>query len=257
MEALQSSHVRERRSRHPIGPVRGREGVAVAPEERAAALLTVLLEQRLSQVVGPGTRGGDYPPLELAGIEVLQPGRVRVYEVVQPHEDGLGHARRVVDAGRVERLPQDRLDPLPVLGVEPVPRHVHEAGEEAPEGVAANEEADPLALAEMEDPHRDLEQLVDGDLEELVTRELLEDLDQRLLVVASRREVGLGQHRVDFPPQHRDLLRARVVGRVRVEAEESLLADDPTVRVDSLHPDVVEVRRAVDGGPRVRLRQVE
>jgi hypothetical protein len=44
---------------------------------------------------------------------------------------------------------------------------------------------------------------------------------------------------------------------VRVEPEEAPLADDPPVGVEALHPDVVEVRRAVDGRARIRLREVE
>ena len=40
-----------------------------------------------------------------------------------------------------------------VLGVEAVARHEHQAGEEAVEGVAAHEQAQPLALAEVQDPH--------------------------------------------------------------------------------------------------------
>ena len=74
-------------------------------------------------------------------------------------------------------------------------------------------------------PMADPEQLVHGDLEQLVARVGLEDLDERLLVVAAGRERGALEHRVDLAAQDRDLARAGVVGGVGVEAEEAPLAD--------------------------------
>ena len=45
-----------------------------------------------------------------------------------------------------------------------------------PERVAPGEQPQPLALAEVQDSHRHLEQLVRGDLEQLVARVGVEDL---------------------------------------------------------------------------------
>ena len=64
-------------------------------------------------------------------------------------------------------------------------------------------------------------------------------------------------HPLRLAPEHRDLPRARAVGGVRVEPEEAPLAGHLAGRVEALDADVVEVRRAVHGRPRVRLRQVE
>ena len=164
---------------------------------------------------------------------------------MEPHEHRLGHARRVVDRRRSGGGPEDRLDAAPVLRVEAVARHEHEEREEAPERVAAREQAQPLALAEVEDSHRHLEQLVVRDLEQLVARVCVEDLEERLLVVAAVREAGALEHALHAPAQDRDLGRGRAVGRVRVEPEEHALA----------HADEVEVRGAVDRGARVGLAE--
>ncbi len=176
---------------------------------------------------------------------------------MQTDEHRLGDAGGVVDAGGVEGLLQDGLDATPVVGVEAVARHEHERGEEAAEGVAADEEPHPLALAEMEDAHRDVDQLVDRDLEQLIPWEGLEDLDQRLLVVAAGREGGSRQDGLDLSAEDRDLAWTRVVGGVRVEAQETALADHPPVGVDSLDSDVVEIRRAVNRRARVCLGEVQ
>src|SRR5215204_1007891 len=44
---------------------------------------------------------------------------------------------------------------------------------------------------------------------------------------------------------------------MRVEPKEAPLADHVPVRVEALHAHVVEIRRAVHGGARVRLREGE
>ena len=144
-----------------------------------------------------------------------------------------------------------------VLGVEAIARQVDEAGEEAAERVAADEEPNALPLAEVEDPERDLEELVLRDLEELVARVRLEDLDERLVVVAALRQARALDHPLRLAAEDRDLPRARAVGGVRVEAEEAPLAGDLAGGVEALDADVVEVRGPVHGRARVRLRQVE
>ena len=244
-QLLDVHDVRERRARHPVGAVGGREGVAVALEELAAAASPSSSMQRLLEVVGPRARGRHEHHLDLVGVEVGGVAGLDVGHEVEPHEHRLGHPRRVVDARRAGGRAQDRLDAAPVLGVEAVARHEHEQREEAAERVAAREQPQALALAEVEDPHRGLEELVLGDLEQLVARVGVEDLEQRLLVVAARREAGLLEHLGDAAAQDRDLGRARPVGGVRVEAEEAARAD----------ADEVEIGGAVDGRALVRLRE--
>src|SRR5204863_1433010 len=144
-----------------------------------------------------------------------------------------------------------------VLRVEAVARYEHEAAQEAPEGVASDEKAEPLALAEVEDAHGDLEQLASGRLEELVPRVRLQDFPEGLLVVAVGREVGLVEDGLDLAPEDRDLGWFLAVGRGGVEAEEAALSDGFALVVEALDADVVEVGGAVDCGAGVRLGQRE
>ena len=257
LELLDVADVRERRARDPVGAVGRREGVRVAAERELAALLAQLLDERLLEVVDPRAGGRHEHHLDLVRVELGHGRGVDVGHVVEPHQHGLGHPGRVVDRGGAGGVAQDGLDPAPVLGVEAVARHEHEQREEAPERVAAHEQPQPLALAEVEDAHRDLEQLVARDLEQLVARVGVEDLDQRLLVVAPGRERGALEHSGDLAPQDRHLARLGLVGLVGVEAEEAPLAHHLAVLVEALDAHVVEVGGAVDGGPRVRLGEVE
>ena len=256
LERLDALDVDERRARDPVRAIGRREGVAVDAPQRVAALLAFVLDQRLLEIVDPGARRGEDAALDRVGVDLEQP-RLAVDHVMQAHQHRLRHARRVVDARRVERFAEDRLDATAVVGVEAVARDEDQARQEAPELVGPDEQPQALALAQVQDPHRGLEQLVDRDLEQLVARVGLEDLDQRLLVVAVVREGGALEHCVVLAAQDRDLGRARVVRGVRVEAEEAALADDVAVGVEQLDADVVEVGRAVNRRARVRLRQVQ
>ena len=147
---------------------------------------------------------------------------------MQPNQHGLRDAGRVVEALGVGHVAENRLDPAPVLRVEAVARHEHEARVEAPEAVAPDEQAQAAALPEMQDPDGGLVQLVGVHLDELVARVCFEDLDQRLLVCAGTpprvSTVFTLRLRIGMSP-------ARLVGRVRVEPEEAALARDLSLGV--------------------------
>ena len=175
-QLLDVHDVGERGARHPVGPVGGGEGVRVAAEQLAAVLLAEILDERLLEIVGPRARGGHEHHLDLAGVEVRHQAGLHVRHEMEADEHGLGHPRGVVDARGAGGVSEDRLDAAPVLSVEAVARYEHEHREEAAERVAPREQPQPLALAEVKDPHRHLEQLVRRDLEQLVARVGVEDL---------------------------------------------------------------------------------
>ena len=164
------------------------ERLAVALEERAGALLADLLGERVAEVVRPGACRRRQPGLDLGDVVLRNRARLGVDDDVESGQHRLGDARPVVDARAAERLLEDVLDPLPIRGVEALARQVDETGEEAAERVAADEQAHAPALAEMEDAQRGLEQLVLRDLEQLVARVRLEDVQERLVVVAAAQQ---------------------------------------------------------------------
>ena len=145
--------------------------------------------------------------------------------VVDAHQHPLGQPQAPVDGLGAERVAQDLADPDPVGRVEAVAREEHEARHEALVAVRAHEQPHALALAELEDPARDPVELVDLHLDQLVARERVDDLDQRLVVVAAGREPGALAHRLRLAPQHRDVGRHLAIRGGRVEAEEAVLAD--------------------------------
>ena len=93
------------------------------------------------------------------------------------------------------------------------------------------------------------------DLEELVARVRVEDVQQRLLVVAARGQRGPLEHLARLAPHDRDVGDVGLVRAPGQQAEQAALADHAALLVEALDPDVVHGHGPVHGGPRVGLRQ--
>src|SRR5262249_62392637 len=100
-----------------------------------------------------------------------------------------------------------------------------------------------------------LEQLVLRDLEELIAGEALDDLDERLVVVAAGDEAAALDDPLRLASQHRNLPWARPVGGVRVETEEAALAGARSSLVEALEATVVQIGGSGEPGARIRLCQ--
>ena len=160
VETLDPFDVGHRCASREIVAVGGGERVPIAPEQRGATLLAKPFDERVLEVVGPRTRRLGDLGLDRREIVVADRSRNRVDDEVQPRKHRLRDACTQVDAGPAERPQEYLLDPLADVGVVSLERQVDEARQEAPERVAADEEADAATLAEVEDPERDLVELV-------------------------------------------------------------------------------------------------
>ena len=200
------------------------------------------------QVVGPGAAHPLQASLQVRDVPARRAPCVDVDDEVEPGQHRFRQTHRELGVGAAQRLLQDPLDHQPAGGGEPVPRHEHDAGVEAPEPVRVHEQPDPLPLLQVEDPHRGLEQLAGRDLEEQLAREGVDDVLQGLGGVAVLRVAGAAEHRGGLAPQQGDVARHAVVGGGGVEAEEPAHPADVALGVELPDPDVVEVTRAVHGG---------
>ncbi len=142
---------------------------------------------------------------------------------------------------------------MPEIGVVALAWRVDQADAVALERVTAHEESQALALAEMEDGQRILQQFVLADLEQLVARIVREHAVQRLRRVSAGLKARACDDVHHLAPEQRNLGRAKTVSRVGVETEEAVLAADFTALVVALDPDVVEVAWPMHRRARVRL----
>ena len=127
-------------------------------------------------------------------------------------QHGVAEQHVEVGARAGEGLHQDALELHPQVGRVGLARHEHQAGDEAVERVAPDEQAQPLPLAQRQDAERGVVQLVVGDLEQVVARVGLEDVVERLGQVAAGRQAGALGDRLDLAAQQRRLGHARAVG---------------------------------------------
>jgi hypothetical protein len=98
-------------------------------------------------------------------------------------------------------------------------RHIDEAGDEAFERVAADEQRDTLSFPKIEDADDCLKELVFIGLEQLVARQGVQNVQQRLAVMACRRQPGALDDVANLEAQQRDRVRTAAIG-VRGEQPE-------------------------------------
>ncbi len=253
LDAVDVADVGHGRARRHAFLVGGRQVAAVEPEEPVAVLLAHGVLERVAQPVGPGMRGLGELALEILGVEIGRDALGRADREENPGQHRFGELDLILALARADRRHEDRLQPLAQGGVVAVARDVDEAGEEAAEGIGPDEEPDPLALLQMEDLAADAVEQLGVGLEELVARIGLEDVDERLAVVAGGRVAGPRDDRLDLAAEQRDLARAAVVGGRGEEAEEAMLARDAAVRRVALDADHVEIGSAMHGAARRAL----
>ena len=145
------------------------------------------------------------------------------------------------------------MDALARDGVVAVARHIDEGRDEAVETVEAQEHAHRRPLAQPQDAVRGGEEIVLGNLEQLVARIVVEDVRQRLAVMAGRRQAGARYHVLDLAAQQRDVTGAAAVGAGGEQADEAALAGQLAVIVEGLHADIVHMDAAMHQAALVRL----
>src|SRR5207249_3552581 len=111
-----------------------------------------------------------------------------------------------------------------------IARNEDVARHESLEDVFPREQRDAMPLLQQKNSARDVEEIRIGDLKELVARKSLEDLHQRLAVVASRIESRAVQHALEFQTQHRDFANTpEFKERARQILEEAFQGRDTAV----------------------------
>ena len=233
--------------------VAGRKRGPVLAPEQIAALLAEPLVQLVAEILFPGPRHGAEKLLQLLA------GRVRPFRLLGGDDVLDSRERHVPDVNEGHRYvaverPGDRLpDALGEPGAVPLRRDVDQARDVAPERIAPREDADSRTLVNLEDADGRVVKPSFRDLEQLVAREGVEDVDERLPVVARSGEARHLDRPPDLAPEEGDPRRGLVVGGGGEKTDEPALSDDLARPVEGLDPDVVHVDGAMHGGADVGL----
>ena len=202
---------------------------------------------RLLDAVGPAAAGLREPCFQRHDID-------RGHLAARRRDDKLQlRQRRIVDMDVMarqrpgERLGEDRGETLAQRGVVALARDVDDARDKALERVAPDKQREALALLQIEDADRGVVKRVDPGLEQLVAREGVEDVDQRLAVMAGRRQAAPGDDLPDFLPQQRHIARIAAISRRGEEADEQRQAGNLAVAAETAHADRVHRHTAMHG----------
>ena len=109
-----------------------------------------------------------------------------------------------------KRLFEDCPEAAAQLAVVALARHINETGDEALQRVAANKYGDALPLLQVEDAGYRVEQLILICLEQFVAWKRVEDMQQRLAVVARGRRSGALDDPSNLEPQQWDRAGTRL-----------------------------------------------
>ncbi len=180
--------------------VRHRKRFLVATMQLDAGLFPILLNQGLQQPIAPRPSGLGEIGLDAFDVDVRNAARF-----CANHEESAGERRIgdvVVDRGvaSLERFLQNQSRAIFEIRSVAIARHEDVARHESIEHVLAREERHAMPLLQKQNSARDVEEVRIGDLKEFVARKSLEDLDQRLAVVASRIESSAVQHALELQP---------------------------------------------------------
>ena len=245
-EALGPFDIVHRRPHQGVLPVGGAEAVAVTGVEAIAARFAAVLAQRVMEVIRPVSHRACQAQFQGALVHLRNPPLRHAHREMHPRQGGLRQIDRelalVAGIGLLERLLHAPAD----CGVVTLARDIDQTGDEALEGIRAHEQAHRLAVAQMQDPQGDAIQGIGVDLEQLLTGIAVEDVHQRPVVVAGRRQAGALQHRMDLPAQHRHGARITVIHGRTVEAQDAVLADHPAVGGEAPHADIIHGGGAMD-----------
>ena len=219
------------------------------------------------QVFGPAAETGDgigqpvVPGADDVGDVTLERGRIGLRRLARiarddelhPHQRPMGEVGIERDHAALVGFRQQVADLLAHPRVVAVAGNVDERRHEPVEAVDAGEHANTRAGLELEDSLGPLLQLVRADLEQLVAGKRVQNVEQRLAVVAGRRIAGRLDHARHLVAQERDLGRRAHIGLRGEKADEADLAGGGSAAAVGLDADVVHVRAPVHAGDHIGL----
>ena len=250
-QALDALDVLERTLRRKDLRVSSREGAAVLGEQRLGPVAGAGDDN--GQPILPGEKDRLDPALQLADLHVRRLALVAADDELHPHQRAFREVGIERGDAAVVGLRKQVADTHAHLGVVAVARRIEQHRHESVVAVDARKHAHARAELEVEEALAPFLQLLDADLEQLVAGEGVEDVEQRLAVVAGGRIARCRDHAVDLVAQQRDLRRRAHVGLGCEEAHEANLAFDAAVGAIGLDADVVHVTAPVHAGHHVGL----
>ena len=250
---LHALDVRDRQARAETLLVVGGYRGGVAAVQRHPAAFAILVRERLPELVVPAVGSLHQEFLDCLRVARGSLAVGRVDDKMRPRHRRVRDLGLHVDGFPLELAQQDCFHSPPEIRGVVLARNEHEARDKLSVRVAAQEQSHPLAVFEVQDAVGEFLELIDIDLEQFVARQGVEDVLERLGVVAARRKARTFDDRGHLAPQQGDLLRARAVGGRGQKSQEAALPRHASVGVEPANADVVHVDGAMDLRARPRL----
>ena len=210
-------------------------------------------EQRALETVRPGADRCGHQQFEGVGLDALGLVGQRAGDQMDARQVRFGDLHLQLDARGVEGSADHRFDALSHDRVVFFARHEHQAGIETPERIAAQQQPHPGPFLQPENAGHHLDEFRHAGLEQLVAGKGLEDVLQRLAVVAVGRQRKVLDELGDLVAHQGDLARVGAVSGRGPQPEEAAFADQLTLGAELLDADVVEIAGPMHRRLEVRL----
>ncbi len=202
-----------RQRRGDILLVGRRKRMLVAAFELGRLALGVTGAQRHPQSIAPGNQRGVEFAFQRAPVDGRRAALADAHRDVQLRQRRVADRERRIELAAAERAPQHVLYAAERVVVEALARQVHEAGPEAAQLIAAQDQADSTRLiVQRENRACAACELADRGLKQLIARQVVEDLTSRLLSWLDGRKGERGDHARHLEPHQRHGARIGVVG---------------------------------------------
>ena len=233
--------------------VRRRKGAGIPPPGEAPGIVAARTHQRLPQLIAPGADGLGQSFFDLLDHKGRDLPRGGFDDVLQLRHRTIGDAAVGGRHLTAEHGFEDVLDFEAHLGRVALARHINQAGHEPFLVVAAHQKRQARPQLQLEDTQREVVEVVLADLEQLVARVFLDNVAQRLGVVAVGQETRPFHHPLHLAAHQRDLAGADVVGHRGEEAQQLDFAVELAVVGEAFEGDHVHVHRPVHPRALARL----
>ena len=242
-QAEQMLHVDHRRVRCKALGVAGREAFGEIGQHLGAVPLAQALQHQAGVIILPRAAGLDHFLLQAGDIHLHAVARIDAQNELHPCQHRLGEVGPELAVAGLQTFHENLLDLHADLGGVHIARHIGQAVAEAPVGIAAQEDAQLVALLNLHDADRGVEQLIDRGLEQIITRQHFEDLAQLLAQMPLSIEARTARHLGHLVADVGNVMHALGIHRRGVQAHEAVFANHLALAVQLAQRNEIRVGR--------------
>src|SRR5689334_8198077 len=219
-----------------------RERIAVAVEQLTHFVRCTDQRQRLAQTVGPRANNGRNLTFKGRNVDrrccATGAANNEMHADQRPLVREEWIERRYASDKRARQIRTDLGADLTVISLA---RHKHEHRHKAVKAIVPCQDTHAWPLIKLQNGYRKSIERVFVDLEQFVAWIMLQHIRQCFAGMAAGAQAGALLYRGDLAAEIRNAMSRTRIGRGGEQPDDAMLADEIAGRIESLHPDIIEI----------------